>query len=148
PRLRIMVMIGFAAALPLVAAAFRARSERALAEERRMRADVEETSRELMIVHAALDNVDYGVILLDETLRARFTTRASRKFWGIADELADSRPSYRRLMRNACDTHAFAMAPEKLEAYVDRRVALVRAGDETPIDLHLADGSILRFQCK
>src|SRR5262249_4452829 len=33
-------------------------------------------------------------------------------------------------------------------AHIERRVALVRGGDETPMDLQLADGSILRFQCK
>ena len=147
-RLRILVLVSLAVALPLIAAGFRARAARALDKERRMREGVEAASRELMILHAALDNVDYSVILLDEHLRARFINRASRKLWSIADDLADSRPSYRRLMRNACDSEAFAMAPEKLDAYVDRRVALVRAGDETPLDLHLANGAIVRFQCK
>jgi diguanylate cyclase (GGDEF)-like protein len=148
PRLRVFVLFVFAVSLPLITAGFRARAARALDKERQMRAGVEEASRELVILHAALDNVDYAVILLDENLRARFINRASRKLWSIADELADSRPSYRRLMRNACDSQAFAMAPAKLDAYVDRRVALVRAGDETPLDLHLANGTIVRFQCK
>jgi diguanylate cyclase (GGDEF)-like protein len=34
-----------------------------------------------------------------------------------------------------------------MEAYVAERIALVRAGDTTPIDLHLSIGETIRFQC-
>jgi diguanylate cyclase (GGDEF)-like protein len=148
PRLRVAVLVAFALGLPLVIAALHARGARQLADERRMREDVEAASRELVILQAALDNVDYGVMLLDEELRARFINRASRRLWGMSDRLADGRPSFRRLMRNACDSGAFALPLEKRDDYVDWRVALVQAGDETPMDLHLANGRIVRFQCK
>jgi diguanylate cyclase (GGDEF)-like protein len=148
PWLLIEIMLGFSIGLPLVTAGLRMRATRMLDAERRTRERVEAASRELRILQAALDNVDYGVLLLDESLRARFVNRASRQLWRMSDALADSRPSFLDLMRHACDSGAFALPASEIDAYVARRVALVRAGDETPIDLRLANGRCIRFQCK
>ena len=142
------IMTAFVLGLPLATAGFRMRAVRLLDQERRARTRVEAASKELHILQAALDHVDYGVILLDESLRARFINRASRKLWNIPATLADSRPHFRDLMHNACDGGAFPLPPAALEAYVEQRVALVRSGDETPIDLHLASGSTVRFRCE
>jgi len=140
------IIVAFAVGLPLATAGFRMRAARVLDRERRTRERVEAASKELHILQAALDHVDYGVILLDENLRARFINRASRNLWSISERLADSRPHFRDLMRNACDIGAFALPAA--DAYIEERVALVRAGDETPIDLHLASGSTVRFRCE
>jgi diguanylate cyclase (GGDEF)-like protein len=142
------IILSFAIGLPLATAGFRMRAARLLDRERRTRERVEAAAKELRILQAALDHVDYGVILLDENLRARFINRASRKLWSIPEALADSRPHFGELMRNACDIGAFALPAAELDAYVEQRVALVRAGDGTPIDLHLASGSTVRFRCE
>ena len=142
------VIVSFGLGLPLVTAGFRARAARLLDQERRTRERVETASKELHILQAALDHVDYGVILLDENLRARFINRASRELWNMPKALANGRPHFRDLMRNACDCGAFTLPAAELDAYVERRVDLVRAGDETPIDLHLASGSTVRFRCE
>src|SRR5262249_43091796 len=126
----------------------RSRVVRRLNEERATRERVEAASRELQILQAALDNVDYGVILLDESLEARFINRTSRQLWKIPDELAEARPGFDELMWNACTGGAFALPLRECSAYVEKRIALVRAGDETPIDLQLANGAIVRFRCK
>jgi diguanylate cyclase (GGDEF)-like protein len=146
--LRLEIMVALALALPPVVAALRAGADRQLDQERRTRARVEAASTELRILKAALDHVDYGVILLDEHLRARFINRASRELWSIPSVLADGRPHFGDLMRNACDIGAFRMPGSELDDYIDQRVALVRAGDETPLDLHLASGSTVRFRCE
>ena len=142
------IICSFALALPLATAGFRMRAARLLDRERRTRERVEAASKELRILQAALDHVDYGVILLDENLRARFINRASRKLWSISERLAASRPHFRDLMRNACGTGAFTLPAAALDPYIDERVALVLAGDETPIDLHLASGRTVRFRCE
>jgi diguanylate cyclase (GGDEF)-like protein len=146
--LRLEFLAGLALATPLVAFALRDRAGRLLDAERRTRERVETASHELLILQAALDNVDYGVLLLDENMRARFINRASRQIWNMPDALAASRPSFTELMRHACDSGAFALPADKLDAYVEWRVALVRGGYEAPMDLQLANGKILRFQCK
>jgi|GEM_PF-789396 len=146
--LRLELLVALALATPLVAFALRFRAGRLLDAERRTRERVETGNRELLILQAALDNVDYGVLLLDENMRARFINRASRQLWNMPDALAASRPSFTELMRHACDSGAFALPADKLDAYVEWRVALVRGGYEAPMDLQLANGKILRFQCK
>jgi diguanylate cyclase (GGDEF)-like protein len=146
--LRLGFLVALALATPLVALALRVRAGRLLDAERRTRERVETASHELLILQAALDNVDYGVLLLDENMRARFINRASRQIWNMPDALAASRPSFTELMRHACDSGAFALPADKLDAYVEWRVALVRGGYEAPMDLQLANGKILRFQCK
>ena len=146
--LRLEFLLGLAFATPLVAFALQFRAGRLLNEERRTRERVETGSRELLILRAALDNVDYGVMLLDENMHARFINRASRQLWNMPDALAASRPSFTELMRHACHSGAFTLPAAKLDAYIEWRVALVRGGYEAPMDLHLANGKILRFQCK
>jgi diguanylate cyclase (GGDEF)-like protein len=131
-----------------VAFALRSRAGRLLDAERSTRERVETGNRELLILQAALDNVDYGVMLLDENMRARFINRASRQLWNMPDALATSQPSFTELMRHACHSGAFTLPKAKLDAYIEWRVALVRGGYEAPMDLHLANGKILRFQCK
>ncbi|HEV7546889.1 MAG TPA: hypothetical protein VGO42_20190, partial [Reyranella sp.] len=102
--LRLEFLAGLALATPLVAFALRVRAGRLLDAERRTRERVETASHELLILQAALDNVDYGVLLLDENMRARFINRASRQIWNMPDALAASRPSFTELMRHACDS--------------------------------------------
>jgi diguanylate cyclase (GGDEF)-like protein len=148
PFLLLETVTGCVLSAPPLVNWLRASTAHALDRERRTRERVEAASRELHILQAALDNVDYGVILLDENLRARFINRASRRLWNMTDELVDSRPTFDELMRRATESGAFAMPAASRDAYVQLRVGLVRDGDETPMDLKLANGTILRFRCK
>jgi hypothetical protein len=45
------------------------------------------------------------------------------------------------------DTRAHALPEDELNAYVARRMEMVRIGDSTPINIRLADGKVLRFSC-
>jgi diguanylate cyclase (GGDEF)-like protein len=148
PAVMMGTLAAFAMGVPLFMAWLRARIDRRLDAERRTRERVEAASRELQILHAALDHVDDGVILLDENLRARFINHASRELWRIPDALADRLPFFGDVMRNACAAGAMAMPTALIGAHVDRRVDQLRAGDETPIDLQLAGGSTVRCRCK
>jgi len=138
----------FAIGLPLVMEWLRARADRRLDEERHTREHVEAASHELRILEAALDHVDDGVILLDEQLRTRFINRASRQLWRVPDTLAHRLPFFGDLMRNAWASGVLSLPAAKIDAHVDRRLTQLRAGDETPVDLQLADGSTVRCRCK
>jgi len=148
PALLAAIMGTFAIGLPLVMAWLRARADRRLDEERRTREQVEAASRELRTLEAALDHVDDGVILLDEQLRARFINRASRQLWRVPDALAHRLPFFGDLMRNACASGVLSLPAAKIDAHIERRLTQLRAGDETPVDLQLADGSTVRCRCK
>jgi PAS domain-containing protein len=47
---------------------------------------------------AALDQVDFGIVLLDAETRAEFINRAFRDYFSLPDEKADSKPPFVALM--------------------------------------------------
>ena len=109
--------------------------------------DIVRQSDELKLLHVGLDNVNEGVILLDPQLNAQFMNRAVRQQWNVSDEQAERRPAYAELVNDAKSSKAFDVRPDELDNFVERRIALVRAGDSTPRDLHLSNGRIARSQC-
>ncbi len=102
---------------------------------------------ELLTLRTALNEVPFGVVLLDSEMRAEFINRAFRKMWRLSDAKADSKPAFVSLMYHGRDTRAYEVPENELGAYVAERVALVKVGDRTPMDLRLASGEVLRFQC-
>jgi len=102
---------------------------------------------ELRALRAALDQMPLGVVLLDQELRAQFINRAFRKMWRLPDSKADSKPAFVALMYHGRDTRAYAVPTDELDTYVAERVAHVKAGDPKPIDVRLASGEVIRFQC-
>jgi PAS domain-containing protein len=102
---------------------------------------------DLLALRAALDEVPVGIVLLDANLRSQFINHAFRAMWRLPDVKADSRPAFVTLMCHGRDTRAYDVLDDELDAYVERRVAHVRAGDASPIDLRLTSGDIIRFRC-
>ena len=96
---------------------------------------------------AALDQVDIGIVLLDSDTRAEFINRAFRHYFALPDEKADSKPPFVALMYHGRDTGAYELPEEELNHFIAERIALMRAGDQTPININLRDGRVLRFSC-
>ena len=112
----------------------------AFAHERHSHATAERLS-------AALDQVDIGIVLLDADTRAEFINRAFRDYFALPDEKADSKPPFIALMYHGRDTGAYEMPAEELNAFIARRMEMMRTGDSTPITINLRDGKVLRFSC-
>jgi PAS fold len=102
---------------------------------------------QMLALRAALDEVKFGVLLLDHELRAQFINRAFRKMWQLSDARAESKPAFVALMYHGRDTCAYEIPADELDDYVSRRVALVKAGDPGPIDIRLTNGDVYRYQC-
>ena len=96
---------------------------------------------------AALDEVDIGIVLLDADTRAEFINRAFRDYFSVPDAKADSRPPFIALMYHGRDTGAYELPADELNAFIARRMEMMRSGDSTPINLNLANGQVLRFSC-
>jgi len=96
---------------------------------------------------AALDEVDIGIVLLDTDTRAEFINRAFRSYFGLPDAKADSRPAFVALMYHGRDTGAFELPADELNAFIARRMEMMRIGDSTPINIRLKEGTVLRFSC-
>jgi diguanylate cyclase (GGDEF)-like protein len=109
--------------------------------------DIVRHSDELEVLRAALDNVEQGIILLDPHLYAQFINTAARRLASISPEQAGLKPHFSQLMNDTRLTGAFDLPPGELDAFIAQRIALVKAGDATPVDLRRADGRIMRAQC-
>jgi diguanylate cyclase (GGDEF)-like protein len=109
--------------------------------------DIVRHSDELEVLRAALDNVEPGIILLDAQFGAQFINTAARKLAGMSPEQARHKPHFSQLMNDTRLTGAFDLSAAELDAFIARRIAVVKAGDPTPVDLRRADGRIMRAQC-
>jgi PAS domain-containing protein len=96
---------------------------------------------------AALDQVDFGIVLLDADTRAEFINRAFRGYFSLPDDKAAGKPLFIALMYHGRDTVAYELPANELSADIARRIEMVRAGDSTPINIRLTDGNVLRFSC-
>jgi GGDEF domain-containing protein len=144
---RVLVLVVCTPAAAVLVGLLKARSMQALRQERDGRLAVEATNRRLATLQAALDEVDYGVVLLDHELRAQFINKAFRALWKLPDTIAESAPPFVALMYHGRNTRAYAVPDAALDAYVAERVRLVRAGDPDPIDIRLSSGETVRFKC-
>lgn len=96
---------------------------------------------------SALDEVDIGIVLLDADTRAEFINRAFRDYFALPDAKADSKPPFIALMYHSRDTGAYEMPADQLNAFIARRMEMMRTGDSTPFNINLKDGTVLRFFC-
>jgi diguanylate cyclase (GGDEF)-like protein len=109
--------------------------------------DIVRHSDELEVLRAALDNVEQGIILLDAQFHAQFMNEAVRKLGGISAEQAQGKPHFSQLVNEARFARTFDLPAGDLDAFIARRIAQVKAGDPTPVDLRLGNGRIMRSQC-
>jgi diguanylate cyclase (GGDEF)-like protein len=117
------------------------RARAALARERAIAA-------ELKPLRAALDQSEISLVVLDHEMRAQFINRAFREFFALPNEIADKKPAFIGLLYWARDHKRYAMPVEQIDGYIAERMALIRRGDEKPVDIRLTDGNVLRFRCK
>jgi PAS domain-containing protein len=136
-----MAMLTLGAATAALATGWlRSAMERASRRERARHA----TARRLA---AALDQSRVGIVLLDADTRAEFINRAFRDLFAVPDALADSHPPFIALMYHGRDSHAYALPDDEIDSFIARRTEMIRAGDPTPFDISLANGTVLRLSC-
>jgi PAS domain-containing protein len=96
---------------------------------------------------AALDQSEIGIVLLDADTRAEFINRAFRDYFALSDAKAASKPPFIALLYHGRDTGAWEMPEEEFADFIAQRTKMMRAGDQTPININLRDGKVLRFSC-
>ena len=92
----------------------------------------------------ALDHVEYGIVLLDQTLTARFINRAFCDMWAFPRGDAQQPVSFERIMQ-----HGYMRGHYKVDdpvAYVAERLERVIAGNDSRM-LRLVDGRVIQFAC-
>ena len=104
-------------------------------------------TEELATVYAALDNIENGVILLDQELRLYYANPASHAMFKSPQKFIDGKPLFAEMLEHARLSSAYAVSADELKQYVARRLAWVSSGDPTPVDQHLSSGRVIRCQC-
>ena len=98
-------------------------------------------------MQAVLENVDYGIVFMDSELRARVINRAFVDLWNMDRDITQERPTMADLMRINRHTGLYPVSDDEFDAFVESRVADVRAGAIAPTEMRRADGKVLRYQC-
>ena len=129
-----VLMEGFAAQ-----AVIALENARLFEESRRHAAELEESNRQkeqlLGELHAVLDTIDYGVVFMDRDLRARIVNRAFREMWGIPEAFIATRPTMAELINYNRHNQIYNVPEAEFDAFVEARVAAIRAGDIAPMEL-------------
>ena len=99
-------------------------------------------------LRAIVDDLDYGIVVLDHEHRVHFINRAFRRFWRLPDELADSRQSFVRLMYHGRGAAAYAVSHDRLGDYVAKQMDWIRTADDRPLNIELRNGEVIQFRCK
>jgi diguanylate cyclase (GGDEF)-like protein len=107
----------------------------------RLQHELSEARQSLETLYAALDNVDAGLLILNQDLRAVYSNPVLHVMFraNSAEEIRQTRPLYADML--AASAQAVAV---NLEDYVARRLAWVQSGDPKPMDLAMTDGTALR----
>jgi len=103
---------------------------------------------QLAALRATVDDLDYGIVVLDGERRVQFVNRAFRTFWHVPDEVAASRPTFIKLMYHGRGASAYAVPQHQLGDYVTKQLESIRTGHERPLDIRLSSGEVIRFRCK
>jgi PAS domain-containing protein len=103
---------------------------------------------QLAVLRAIVDDLDYGIVVLDRERRVRFINRAFRSLWRIPDGLAESAPTFIKLMYHGRGSEAYAVSPDRLGDSLAKQLALIRSGEDRPLSIALRDGEVLQFRCK
>ncbi len=96
---------------------------------------------------AVMDAIDYGVLFMDDQLKARMVNRAFRELWEITKDFVNKRPSFRELMQFNRSNNIYDVPDDEFEQYMDEREAEVRRGAIAPIEITRRDEKILQYQC-
>jgi PAS domain S-box-containing protein len=98
---------------------------------------------------AVLDSIEYGLLFMDADLRPRVANRALYRMWRLPESIITERPSWREMVEYARDAGAYQAPPSGAawEAWLAVREARIRAADPEPLELRLADGTIVQHRC-
>jgi diguanylate cyclase (GGDEF)-like protein len=100
------------------------------------------------VLASALDEVEYGIVLLDRDMRARFINRAYHQMLSLPAAPPGETYHYADILDFARQVALWDIPASATHAYVANRMALVQSGAQPPENLKFRDGRIFKFVCK
>ena len=108
---------------------------------------VEVEEKNLRDLHAVLETIDYGVVMLEPDLRVRVYNRAFCELSGVPPENLAGRPHFRDVLGYVRRGGAHDVPEEDWGDYVSRRIEEIQRAPAQPSELRLADGRIFEYRC-
>ena len=100
------------------------------------------------VLTSALDEVEYGIVLLDNNMRAQFINRAYYRMLSLPEPQPGQAYNYADILDHARKVALWDIPAAATDAYVANRMDLVRTGAQPPEHLRFRDGRIFKFVCK
>lgn len=109
--------------------------------------DMVRRSDELQVLRNAIDNVEQGIVLIDEALVVQFVNKKAREYWSLTPELCESKPTVVDYITHVRGAGLYGVPDDALADYVIKRVTMIKVGDQTPFDIPVKGGRTIRAQC-
>lgn len=134
--------------------------ERNKLQQERDKAAIELKRRQQLLVEASdakdaaldelnvvLENIEYGVLFIDDNLDIHVTNNAYRKLWNIPESFYKDTPSLLDDMAYTREQGGYALEGNQWQAYVDAKISAIRSRSMPREEMKLADGRTLQHQC-
>jgi diguanylate cyclase (GGDEF)-like protein len=95
----------------------------------------------------ALDLVDFGMALLTPDLRVCFLNQRFQDLWALSPGSIEPDTTFRQLLRRACESGLFALAPDEAPDFLAAWEIMLRDGGVEPAPLDLSNGQRLLVRC-
>jgi hypothetical protein len=93
----------------------------------------------------SLDLVEFGIVLLNQAMQARFINTCFAVMWAVPQSTLEKGPSFRDLLEHGARSGWYPVDARDMPRYLDVREAAVRAGEVQPTEIPLTDGRRLLF---
>jgi diguanylate cyclase (GGDEF)-like protein len=100
------------------------------------------------VLSSALDGIRYGIVLLDKNFEARFINRAYYRMFALTPRPCGATYHLTDLIAHARTAGIYDTGGQAMDDYVRARLALIRNGTPSAMQLRVSDGRILNFQAK
>jgi diguanylate cyclase (GGDEF)-like protein len=98
-------------------------------------------------IRSALDEVSYGIVLLNEDLQALFINRAYYDMWNLPPAPSGKPYSFTELRAHGRKLGVWPLPETKIDEYVEQRIAFIRDGTRPPVEVRLKDGRVIKLAC-
>lgn len=95
----------------------------------------------------ALNLVEHGVVLLDDSFTARFINRAFHRMWELPEVQPGQAYTWGDLLQRAQEVGICHITTNELPAYARLGMTLVEEGSPLPMYLRLSDDRVIKFEC-
>jgi len=106
-----------------------------------------EKQRLLTQFKAVIENIDHGVAFFDKDLKAIILNKAFRNIWSVGEDYLETQTTIRDIFE--INRHKDIIDTEGVdwEEFVERRLALIKAGSFPATETRHLDGNIFIYQC-